>query len=315
MASDEGPSSPKLISDFAPFYAEAREALFGSLASTNNLGDSNTFLPGVEEARSCHDVLHNLSYPDIQCRLDGLTLLELANFHDGADLRLRDEVVVLKKQQFESARVVSKLVVDLEKAKDGQGFRESMFGCDLKDEDSRLLKDRFEEKEVVYLSTEASLRSKIDVLNDKLKLANQEQSLLVREKAMLVVGVKPCGGGYRNTNISKTYIIDLEFRDGGEKAFRARTLWTCESDNFSVSLIEVASSGVDLELEDMKDFDPNVEETYDRAIDAFYQVKLPCVDLLVYYAGQSIGKLMTLNPPIIPFGNAFAVGPSASPFL
>ncbi|GKD60823.1 hypothetical protein Tco_1298332, partial [Tanacetum coccineum] len=180
MASDEGPSSPKLISDFAPFYAEAREALFGSLASTNNLGDSNTFLLGVEEARSCHDVLRNLSYPDIQCGLDGLTLLELANFHDVADLRLRDEVVVLKKQQFESARVVSKLVVDLEKAKDGQGFRESMFGCDLKDEDSRLLKDRFEEKEVVYLSTEASLRSKIDVLNDKLKLANQEQSLLVR---------------------------------------------------------------------------------------------------------------------------------------
>ncbi|GKD50432.1 hypothetical protein Tco_1279408 [Tanacetum coccineum] len=184
MASDEGPSSPKLISDFAPFYAEAREALFGSLASTNNLGDSNTFLPGVEEARSCHDVLHNLSYPDIQCRLDGLTLLELANFHDGADLRLRDEVVVLKKQQFESAHVVSKLVsklvADLDKAKDGQGFRESLFGCDLKDEDSRLLKDRFEEKEVVYLSTEASLRSEIDVLNHKIKLANQEQSLLVR---------------------------------------------------------------------------------------------------------------------------------------
>ncbi|GKF36738.1 hypothetical protein Tco_0113496, partial [Tanacetum coccineum] len=158
--------------------------------------------------------------------------------------RLRDEVVVLKKQQFESAHVVSKLVADLDKAKDGQGFRESLFGCDLKDEDSRLLKDRFEEKEVVYLSTEASLRSEIDVLNHKIKLANQEQSLLVRYFFPHAV-----------ERLLSSDLFSFVLADLQEKAM----------------LVEVASSGVDLELEDMKDFDPNVEETYDRAIDAFYQ--------------------------------------------
>nr|GEY05938.1 phospholipase-like protein [Tanacetum cinerariifolium] len=36
----------------------------------------------IEKARSSHDALCNLSYPDVQCRLDGLTLTELTNFHD-----------------------------------------------------------------------------------------------------------------------------------------------------------------------------------------------------------------------------------------
>nr|GEU45462.1 hypothetical protein [Tanacetum cinerariifolium] len=82
----------------------------------------------------------------------------------------------------------------------------------------------------------------------------------------------------------------------------------------SQPLREVASSGISVELMDMKDFDPNAEQNYDRTIKSFYQVKFPYVDLLVYYAGHSVGKLMTLKPLIISFGNASAAGPSASPF-
>ncbi|GJY15115.1 hypothetical protein Tco_0385537 [Tanacetum coccineum] len=83
----------------------------------------------------------------------------------------------------------------------------------------------------------------------------------------------------------------------------------------SQALREVASSGISVKLVDMKDFDPNAKQNYDRAIESFYQVKFPYVDLLVHYAGQSMGKLMTLKPPIISFRNASAAGPSASPFL
>ncbi|GKB81263.1 hypothetical protein Tco_0948158, partial [Tanacetum coccineum] len=47
----------------------------------------------------------------------------------------------------------------------------------------------------------------------------------------------------------------------------------------SQALREVASSGIGVELVDMKDFDPNAEQNYDRAIESFYQVKFPYVDL------------------------------------
>nr|GEY91525.1 hypothetical protein [Tanacetum cinerariifolium] len=79
--------------------------------------------------------------------------------------------------------------------------------------------------------------------------------------------------------------------------------------------IQAACSGISVELVDIKDFDPNVEQNYDRSIESFYHVKLPYVDLLFNYAGQSVGKLMTLKPLIIPFRKVSAAGPSASPFL
>nr|GEU71820.1 ribonuclease H-like domain-containing protein [Tanacetum cinerariifolium] len=83
----------------------------------------------------------------------------------------------------------------------------------------------------------------------------------------------------------------------------------------SQALREVASSSIGLELEDINDFNINAEESYDRVVDAFSLVKFPYVDLFVHYVGQSVGKLMTLKPSIIPFENASVAGPSASPFL
>ncbi|GJS42304.1 hypothetical protein Tco_0567347 [Tanacetum coccineum] len=46
---DEGPSSPKFVPDFAP-SDEACKTLFGSIASTEDLGVSVPFRPGIEEA-------------------------------------------------------------------------------------------------------------------------------------------------------------------------------------------------------------------------------------------------------------------------
>ncbi|GJZ05280.1 putative reverse transcriptase domain-containing protein [Tanacetum coccineum] len=134
---DEGPSSPKFVPDIAP-SDEACKTLFGSLASTEDPGDSDPFLPGIEEARSSRDALCNLSYPDAQA-----------------------------------------LSVEV--------FR---------------------------------LRGEVEALKDKLDLANQERTSL--EKAMLV---------------------------GRSQALR-----------------EVASSGIGVELVDMKDFDPNAKQNYNRGM-------------------------------------------------
>ncbi|GKD48676.1 hypothetical protein Tco_1277652 [Tanacetum coccineum] len=222
---DEGPSSPKSVPDIAP-SDEACKTLFGSLASTEDPGDSDPFLPGIEEARSSRDALCNLSYPDVQRRLDGLTLTELTNFHDVAAMRLRGEVEALK---------------------------------------------------------------------DKLDLANQERTSLVRDFFPHVV-----------ERLLFSDHLSYALADLWEKAMLVGR---------SQALREVASSGISVELMYMKDFDPNAEQNYDRAIESFYRVKFPYVDLLVHYAGQSVEKLMTLKPLIIPFGNASAAGPSASPFL
>nr|GEW43001.1 hypothetical protein [Tanacetum cinerariifolium] len=83
---DEGPSSSKSVPDIAP-SDEACKTLFGSLACTEDARDSDPFLPGIEEARSSRDALCNLSYPDVQLRLDGMTLTELTNFHNVAAVR------------------------------------------------------------------------------------------------------------------------------------------------------------------------------------------------------------------------------------
>ncbi|GJY57177.1 hypothetical protein Tco_0456292 [Tanacetum coccineum] len=48
---------------------------------------------------------------------------------------------------------------------------------------------------------------------------------------------------------------------------------------------------------------------------ALREVMFPYVDLLVHYAGHSVGKLMTLKPLIISFRSASTAGPSASHFL
>ncbi|GJX53458.1 hypothetical protein Tco_1098167 [Tanacetum coccineum] len=139
------------------------------------------------------------------------------------------------------------------------------------------------------------LRGEVEALKDKLDLANQERTSLVRDFFSHAVE------RLLSSDHLSSALVDLQ-----EKAMLVGK---------SQALMEVASSGISVELVDMKDFDPNAEQNYDRAIESFYQVKFPYVDLLVHYAGHSVGKLMTLKPPIISFGNASAVGPSTSPFL
>ncbi|GJZ03024.1 hypothetical protein Tco_0520985, partial [Tanacetum coccineum] len=221
---DEGPSSLKFVPDIAP----SDEAC-------------------IEEARSSRDALCNLSYPDVQRRLDGLTLTELTNFHDVAAVRF-------------------------------------------------VMSNNLLTREAEALSAEVfRLRGEVEALKDKLDLANQEQTSLVRDFFPHAVE------RLLSSDHLSSALADLQ-----EKAMLIGR---------SQALREVASSGIGVELVDMKDFDPNAEQNYDRAIESFYQVKFPYADLLVHYAGQSVGMLMNLKPPIIPFENAFAAGPSASPFL
>ncbi|GJY96712.1 hypothetical protein Tco_0513622 [Tanacetum coccineum] len=87
---DEGPSSPKSVPDIAP-SDEACKTLFGSLASTEDLGDSDPFLPGCSFIPRCY--LATSSYPDVQARLDG-EAQSLSRRYSAARLLSRDIILV-----------------------------------------------------------------------------------------------------------------------------------------------------------------------------------------------------------------------------
>ncbi|GJU20394.1 hypothetical protein Tco_1153736 [Tanacetum coccineum] len=55
------------------------------------------------------------------------------------------------------------------------------------------------------------------------------------------------------------------------------------------ALKEVADMEIGLRLEDMRDYKPDAEEVYDKAIDDFYRVEFPYLDLLAYRAKRSLG--------------------------
>nr|GFC53611.1 hypothetical protein [Tanacetum cinerariifolium] len=147
-------------------------------------------------------------------------------------------------------------------------------------------------REAQALSVEVfRLRGEVEALKEKLDLANQERTSIGRDFSLMLLK-----GSFI---VIILVLLLLIFR-------RKLCLWVG---------VKLASSGIGVELVDMKDFDPNAEQNYDKAIKSFDQVKFPYVDLLVYYAGHSVGKLMSLKPSIISFGNASAAGPSASHFL
>ncbi|GJY68461.1 hypothetical protein Tco_0471443 [Tanacetum coccineum] len=59
----------------------------GPLASSEETGEIDPFLLGDDKAQVSHGILSGLPHLETQRRLDGLTLNELANFHDVSALR------------------------------------------------------------------------------------------------------------------------------------------------------------------------------------------------------------------------------------
>ncbi|GJV29553.1 hypothetical protein Tco_1386001 [Tanacetum coccineum] len=57
------------------------------------------------------------------------------------------------------------------------------------------------------------------------------------------------------------------------------------------ALKEEADMGIGLKLEDMRDYTSDTEEVYDKAIDDFYRVEFPYLDLLAYHAKRVCSNL------------------------
>ncbi|GJW36462.1 hypothetical protein Tco_0059382 [Tanacetum coccineum] len=267
----------------------------GPLATSKENSDSDSFLPGDVAAYEAHDILSKLDYPEIQRRLDGLSLAELVNFHDVFALRfvmsnnmLNRETRSLSLEILKLCEVVFKLkvgdsvvVYDLrveneKMKKDIAGLQElsQLVGSskDILEVDVEALRSRcckFDEKDAIMLATEASLKAEIESLKEKLESTIEDRSLM--KKSMLV---------------------------GRAQAFE-----------------EVAGMDLGFQLKDVKDYDPDAVEAFDKAVDDFYRVDFPYFDLLAYHARKSLGFLKYLKPPSLPPRMPSVAGSSSSPFI
>ncbi|GJZ10628.1 RNA-directed DNA polymerase, eukaryota, reverse transcriptase zinc-binding domain protein [Tanacetum coccineum] len=63
---------------------------------------------------------------------------------------------------------------------------------------------------------------------------------------------------------------------------------------------ELAGMGLDFQLKDMKDYEPDAMDSFDKAVDNFYRMEFPYLDLLAYHARKSLGLYKSLDPPSLP---------------
>ncbi|GJS28707.1 hypothetical protein Tco_0489327 [Tanacetum coccineum] len=223
-------------------------------------------LGGDDEAQVSHGILNGLPQMKTQRRLDGLTLNEIANFRDVSALRLG---AMPRGAEGRLAAKEDSIVRDL-KAKNEKLIIE---------DDTKSLRSRcpqFKEKEVVMLATEASLKAELEVLKENLNFANEDRSLMV---------------AYLLPHAVKTLLSSDSFCAAlaglQEKAMLVSR---------GKSLREVFDMSISLKLEDMRDYNPDAKEIYDKAIDEFYRVEFPYLDLLAYHAKKSLGLLKSLKP-------------------
>ncbi|GKF25838.1 hypothetical protein Tco_0081732, partial [Tanacetum coccineum] len=153
----------------------------------------------------------------------------------------------------------------------------------------------FEEKEAVMIAKEASFKTELEVLNEKLDLAIETRSLIVTDLVPHVVKTLLSSDSF------SVMLADLH-----EKVMLVSR---------EQALREVADMDIGLILENIRDYDPDAREAYDKVIDYIYLVEVSYLDLLAHHSERSLGFLKSLKPLALPLHKTSSVGPSSSPFL
>ncbi|GKA34056.1 hypothetical protein Tco_0720485 [Tanacetum coccineum] len=191
-------------------------------------------------------------------RLDGLSLPELANFHDVFALKFLMFNTMLNKE-------VHSLSVEASRIRD-ENFR--LRGKNLK-------------------STATIARLEAELLG-----VGELSPLVESSKKILVADVEALRGRCRKFEEKEAIMLATE-----------------------ATFEEVASMDLGFQLENIKDYDPNAMEAYDKAVDDFYRVEFPYLDLLAYHLRRSLGFLKSLEPPSLPLHKSLGAGPSSSSFI
>ncbi|GJU90087.1 hypothetical protein Tco_1302510 [Tanacetum coccineum] len=247
-------------------------------------------------------------------------LVELANFHDVSTLRfvlasnmlnrearslsskllkLRETVFMLKGEQSVSSATIAKLEAKLLSIGGGSSVIDFVTVHDLMSENEKLKKDIASPQELsqlaITLAIEASLKAEIESLKEKIDSAVDDRSLMVTD--LLPHAVK----FLFSSDSFSSLLVDLQ----------KKVMLIDKAQDFE----ELAGMGLDFQLKDMKDYEPDVVDSFDKSIDNFYRVEFPYLDLLAYHARKSLGLLKSLEPPSLPPRVPSGAGTSSNPFI
>ncbi|GKD62271.1 hypothetical protein Tco_1299780 [Tanacetum coccineum] len=145
------------------------------------------------------------------------------------------------------------------------------------------------------LAIEASLKAEIESLKEKIDSAMEDRSLMVTDLLPHAVKVLFSSDSF------SSLLVDLQ-----KKAMLIGKAHAFE---------ELAGMGLDFQLKDMKGYEPDVVDSFDKSIDNFYRVEFPYLDLLSYHTRKSLGLLKSLEPPSLPPRVPSGAGTSSNPFL
>nr|GEX59440.1 hypothetical protein [Tanacetum cinerariifolium] len=167
----------------SPVVMGRRIGFRGPLASSHEIKEIDPFLPWDDKAQVSHGILSGLPHLKTQRHLDGLTLIEIANFRDVSALKFVMSNSMLNRE----AQSLFKEATS--RGTEGRlAAMEDSIVCDLKAENKKL------EKDVVILATKASLKAELEVIKEKLDFANEDRSLMVTDllsHALVVTDLLP----------------------------------------------------------------------------------------------------------------------------
>ncbi|GJR66311.1 hypothetical protein Tco_0012376, partial [Tanacetum coccineum] len=185
--------------------------------------------------------------------------------------KLKDEVIVLKSKQMSYKHELEKLEDALSRARNNQDVEGSQAVMDLRSESTRL----FEELAVLRL---CPFVEEVKRLRQKCRSFKDEKDTLLSKEVSLRNEVDALS--------SRLKVVDLERID------------LVKDFLLLAALNDVYGLGDFWDLKYIADYDPEAKKNFDGVKEAFYKVEFPYISMFTERAGQSLGELATVEPPV-----------------
>ncbi|GJZ92469.1 hypothetical protein Tco_0664534 [Tanacetum coccineum] len=226
--------------------------------------DSDSFLPGDETVHEAHDVLSKLDHQEVQRWLDGLSVVELANFHNVSALRfvmasnmlnrespflssevlkLHETVLMLKGEQSISSATITRLEARLLSVEGGSSVIDFVVVHDLMSKNEKLKKDIASLQELSQL-----VQYSKDILEFDIEALLSRCRKFDEKRGRVLLATNACLRGLR------------------ARAFE-----------------ELVGMVLDFQLKDMKDYEPDAIDSFDKAVNNLFTHFLESLSLMFYF--------------------------------
>ncbi|GKD43280.1 hypothetical protein Tco_1267925 [Tanacetum coccineum] len=178
---------------------------------------------------------------------------------------------------------MSKLEGSLSKARKNQDAEGSQVVKDLRSENAQVSEE---------LST---LREVSDSAKDSQKKLSEELDGLRPS----MEEVERLGKSCQYLEAEKESLLSKESRLLEEVAALSSKFQTANLERVELALNEVHGLGSSLDFKDVEDYNPDAENIFDEAAEAFYKLEFPYISFLLEKVDQSLRLLVVVDPPTI----------------